>query len=169
MEEKILGKEVTIHFGKNKYDKYYRKLGYIYFKNKNINKELISNGLANSYFPTGKDKYYSDFLETWRKCLENNLNLCEKSKERCIVLENWDIENQNVILRNSCFNSVDLNNWSIKDEGRKKYVFGEKILEGGEIIEVGKKDFEKDYVWTTSGDSIFIRDHYGKIVFLDIY
>ena len=169
LEEKVLGKEITIHFGKQKYDRYKRKLGYVFLGSKNINLESVKEGYSNIYFPSGKDNYYKIFSDAWNKCLTENINLCEKSIEKCIVLKEWDIKNQITILKNTCSEKIDLTGWSIKDEGRKKYYFPETILYGYNEIKITEKDFEKDYVWTSSGDSIFIRDLKGKLVLTESY
>ena len=61
LEELVLNKTLELEHGKEKYDKYNRILGYLFLNNKNINIRLIENGFANFYFPSGKDKYYSEF------------------------------------------------------------------------------------------------------------
>lgn len=172
LEKEISRKPVEIYFGRDKYDKYQRKLGYIYYKGKNINLKSVENGFSNFYFPSGKDKYYSKFLSAWDKCLSKNINLCEHSKDvckNCIQLEKWNVENQIVILKNSCDFNCDLTNWEIKDEGRKKFTFTKTILKKDEEIKISAEDFNKDYVWTKTGDSIFLRDSGGKLIFWDYY
>lgn len=172
LEEKILNQTVKLKFGKDKYDIYNRKLAYIYFENKNINLEIVEKGFANFYFPSGKDAYYAKFLSAWEKCLEREENLCEKSNSKCfncISLEELNIENQIVVLKNNCAFECDLSNWSIKDQGRKKFVFSETKLGIGESIRITATDFNKDYVWTESGDSLFLRDATKKLVLWDNY
>jgi hypothetical protein len=169
LEDYILEKEIKIYFGKDKTDRYGRKLGYIFLNSKNINLESVRKGYSNFYFPSGKDKYYNQFVKAWEECLNKEIGLCEKSLEKCIVLEKWDVEEQIVVLKNICNYEVDLTGWSIKDEGRKKYVFENEILGGLELIELGTKDWNEDYVWTKSGDSIFIRDFENKLVIFDNY
>jgi len=72
-------------------------------------------------------------------------------------------------LKNECNKNLNLEGWSVKDEGRKKYSFLKKILLPGEELTLTAKDWKKDYVWTNSGDSIFIRDSEGKLVFWNSY
>ncbi len=169
LENQILNKEVQIHFGKTKYDKYYRKLGYVFYEGRNINLESVKQGYSNYYFPSGKDKYYLEFVGAWNSCLNKGKNLCKKSKEECIVLNKWDVGEQIVILKNICSNDVNLTGWSIKDEGRKKYIFENKILGKGEEIILTPKDWKEEYVWTKSGDSLILRDTNYEIILFESY
>ena len=92
LENEILNKTVLLEYGKERTDQYKRTLAYVYFENKNINLELVEKGFANYYFPSGKDYYYSDFEKAWEKCIEKNINLCEKSEHicaGCIFLEEF--------------------------------------------------------------------------------
>ena len=169
LSNKTLGKEVKLVYGKEKYDLYKRKLAYVFIGAENINLESVKNGHSNFYFPAGKDKYYSKFKSAWESCLVKNLNLCEKSSETCLVLKEWDIKNQIVILENSCSKSLNITGWSVKDEGRKKYVFSYRVLFPGEKITLKSENWGESYIWTSAGDSIFIRDDYGGLVFWDSY
>lgn len=163
LEDRVLNESVKIYFENRKYDRYYRKLGYIYFDEKNVNLESVREGYSNIYFPDGKTKRYSSFKEAWKECLLLEKNLCEKSDYwGCLDVE---IKGDNLWIKNNC-NLLELEGWSIKDEGRKKFVFSSnKILDAEEEIVLTPEDFEKDYVWTESGDSIFIRDNENKLVY----
>ena len=48
-------------------------------------------------------------------------------------------------------------------EGRKKFNFN-SILKSNAEVTITSKDFGKDYVWTSTGDSIFLRDKENKLV-----
>ena len=169
LEEKILDEEVRIYFGKNKFDRYGRKLGYVFLNSMNVNLESVRKGYSNFYFPSGKSQYYNQFVKAWNECLEEEIGLCEKCLEYGIILKEWDIEKQIVVLENICDYSINLAGWSVKDEGRKKFVFDERIFMGRENIKLDVEDWNEDYVWTNSGDSIFVRDSEGKLVIFDSY
>lgn len=167
LETKITNKTVSLRFGKEKYDLYNRTLAYVFYNNMNLNLELVKKGLANYYFPSGKDFYYSGFQGAWLDCLEENINLCEKSEDKCascIELKELNVKSQEAVFYNSCGFSCDLTDWKIKDEGRKKFVFGDFVLNSGEEIKITADDFEENYVWTRSGDTLFLRDGEGKLV-----
>jgi len=182
LEEWVLNKTVVMEFGNEKYDRYNRILAYIFIKNKNVNLELVKKGFANFYFPSGKDKYYKKFKEAWEKCVEDNINLCEASKNKCadcISLKDFNHQNQEVIFENICDFDCNLGGWEIKDEGRKKFVFSNFVLKKKSQISilVGEgRDNEnilfwkrKTYVWTRTGDSLFLRDNQGKLVLWESY
>lgn len=183
LESLILNKTVKLEFGKDKYDRYERILAYVFLNRENINKKLVEVGFANFYFPSGKDIYYNDFESSWLGCIENNKNLCEKSENvcsSCIELKSLDHENEEVIFYNSCNFSCELTDWEIKDEGRKKFIFPEFILNSSVEIKVivseEKIDEEnvltwerKDYVWTRTGDTLFLRDENKKLVLWESY
>ncbi len=182
LNEELFNKTVRIEYGKDKTDKYNRTLGYLFLDDKNVNLKQVENGLANYYFPSGKDIYYADFKKAWETCIENNKNLCEKSKNicaECLELKKFDYTSQKITFYNSCNYNCNLNNWKIKDEGRKNFIFPNFSLKSyGEIIvKVGEStDTEEvlywtgeEYVWTKTGDTLFLRDSEGKLVFWETY
>jgi micrococcal nuclease len=180
LENLILEKEITIEsFGT---DLYKRTLAYVFLGSKNINLEIVKNGFANPYFPEGKQKYYSEFQEAWKNCVNNGLNFCKTSTDKCascITLNKFDYKNEIIILKNSCSFDCDLTSWTIKDEGRKKFTFPNFILEKHKqvAIMVGEGTDTKDklfwhyktYVWTDSGDTLFLRDKNNDLILWESY
>jgi len=182
LRNRIVNKTVYLEYGREKYDLYKRILAYVFFDDKNINIELIENGYANFYFPVGKDRYYSEFKNAWEKCILKNINLCEKSTHlcaECIILKEFDSENEIIILRNECNFDCDLTNWRIKDEGRKNFFFPKLILSENQEVKVitgeGKDSNStlfwrnEKYVWTQTGDTMFLRDNDSKLVLWQNY
>lgn len=176
LEMVALNKTVRLVYGKEKYDRYGRVLAYILIGNKNINAELVKNGFANTYI-YNTDKYTGELKRAWQECIAKNINLCEKSQDKCaecIELKGLDVKSQNVILYNNCSFDCSLNSWTIKDEGRKKFVFGDFTLMGNKEISiiVGNKTNTNEvlywkgenYVWTQTGDALFLRDEEGRLV-----
>lgn len=178
----ILNKTIKIERGKEDRDMYKRLLRYVFLDNKNINLEIVKNGLANFYFPEGRDIYYDEFEKAWEDCIKENKNLCKKSIDECsdcIELKELNVKEQKIIFYNKCFFSCGLTEWTIKDEGRKKFVFDSFILKSKNEVSVivgNKTNSEnvlfwrgKDYVWTSSGDSLFLRDERGDLVLWKSY
>ena len=139
LEEMTLNKTGRLEFGRERTDRYNRTLAYIFINSQNANLELVKIGLANFYFPSGKDQHYNEFEQAWQQCIENNINLCEKSEvvcSNCIELKEFNYKNQKVVFHNQCNFRCDLTGWEIKDEGRKKFVFPEFNLMKNEGIEI---------------------------------
>jgi endonuclease YncB( thermonuclease family) len=174
-EKQALNKSLIVE-SKGK-DLYGRELAYLYDGDRNLNLELVREGYAGTYFPEGKDIHYEQFSSAWEECLNKNVNLCEKSLNKCascIQLKEWDFESQTVVLYSKCNLNCNLSKWTIKDEGRKKYTFGNISMKSNSYIYVivgnktdsGNKLYWKGqtYVWTRTGDSIFLRDSESKLV-----
>jgi len=180
LSELVLNKTVVLQREKEDLDKYNRKLRYIFLDGENINLKLVEEGLANYYFPQGKDRYYNYFTDAWKNCVFNNKNLCEKSKKgcsECIKIQEFDIKKQKLILENVCSFNCDLKNWTLKDEGRKIFVFPEFILTKEVMIFIGEGINTEnilywqgeEYVWTQTGDTLFLRDNDGKLILWESY
>lgn len=62
-KKKLLNKKVTIEYGKDKYDRFGRRLAYVYIKKKMFNKMLISAGHAKVQFFKPNTRYRKTFLK----------------------------------------------------------------------------------------------------------
>lgn len=149
-------------------DKYERDLAYLFDETGevNINLEIVKAGYANAYFPEGREGYYVQFFNAWKDCIEKDINLCERSEKKCsecILVKQFGPE-EDLILYNSCDFECNITGWSVKDEGRKKFVFGKFFLKGGNQVRLSGGDFNESYVWTNTGDTLFLRDNEGKLV-----
>jgi endonuclease YncB( thermonuclease family) len=156
LDNLVFEREVVLKFGREKTDKYGRKLAYVYFDGININKRMIEEGLANPYFPSGGDNYYDEFFNVWENCLKKNVNLCEKSLHVCSECISLDRMAEYFLIENFCRVSCDFLGWSISGEGRKTEVFPKVVLNKKDSLKVHKTDF--------SG-SVFLRDNEGMLVF----
>ena len=170
-ENMVLNKTLIIERrGKDLYD---RDLAYLFDESGeiNINKDIISVGYANAYFPEGKDTYYYDFMSAWKDCVNKDINLCEKSEDKCadcIMVKQFNSDEE-LILYNLCDFNCNMTGWSVKDEGRKKFVFKNFILKAHNQVRLSAADFNQTYVWTNTGDTMFLRDEYGDLVLWENY
>lgn len=177
LEELVLNK--TIRVEKKGKDRYSRDLVYLFSEKENINLIMIQEGLATPYFPSGKDRYYNQFFEELEKCEKN---LCEKSKNNCadcVVLEEFDYRNEVIVLFNRCNYNCDLTKWILKDEGRKKFIFPEYKIKSKNKVKIITSESEnsddvfywkgESYVWTKTGDTLFLRDSENKLVLWENY
>ena len=165
----------------DRYDLYKRTLAYIILDDKNINSEIVRSGFANLYI-YNSDKYTNQLERAWEECIAKEINLCEKSDDECsncIKLKELNVKNQTVVLYNNCSFDCNLNAWSIKDEGRKKFIFNDFTLNSKKEIKiiVGNKTNtesvlfwnDEEYVWTSTGDTLFLRDEGGKLILFKNY
>jgi micrococcal nuclease len=178
LEDLILKETIFLEsFGK---DKYYRELGVLFFEGKNVNVEIVKNGFANVYILDDKT-YEEELRNAWEKCLKIRKNLCEFSENKCakcIELKEINVKEQEVVFYNKCNFDCDLENWEIKDEGRKKFIFPDFILERNQKMKVIVGDFDnygnnlywksETYVWTSTGDTLFLRDDEGRLVLFEL-
>jgi micrococcal nuclease len=165
LEILVLNKTVSLKGGEEKYDLYNRRLAYVFLNKEEINLRLIKEGYASPYFPT--EVKGKEFYSAWEQCLEEGKNLCEESEDickNCIILREINVKEQFIVLENQCNFKCNLTNWTIKDEGRKKYAFGKIYLDKKKSVKIDAEDFKEDYVWTSTGDSVFVKDALGKIV-----
>lgn len=155
LEAELLNETVTLEYVGERYDKYGRTLAYVIKGGENINAKIVKNGLANYYFYSGKDKYSDELLEAWNQCIKDEINLCERSTDKCRSCVNINSEGHSII--NNCGFSCDIFGWQIKGEGREKFVFTQQSLQPEKST-----NFVLDL--SNTGGSIFLRDEEGKLV-----
>ncbi len=154
----VFNKSVKLELSAEKYDKYGRILAYVYLENKNINLEMIKTGFANPDFPSGKDSHYKNFFSAWNNCLSTGKNLCKKSNSicaNCIIFSSRNSKNKSISLSNSCSFECNLSNWTLKEEGRDKFLIeNEKLLPSQ----------TKEFVVGNLVGTIYLRDSEGNFV-----
>jgi len=157
LKDNLEGKQVELELqGKDKYSRY---LGYAFYNNKLINEEIIKQGLATLYY-YGTDSHKEELTKAEESARLNNLGLWKKSSNfsciKLISLEYKDEGNcknqEQLILDNSCTSL----NIIIKDDANHIY---KETLKAGLFI--------KNYscIWNDAGDSIYIRDQEGLLLF----
>jgi micrococcal nuclease len=154
LASEIFNKTVVLKFTNEKTDKYGRTLAYIFLDEININVKTVKQGYANYYFYSGKDEYSDELVDAWKECIKNRINLCRPSQNLCSQCIN--IGNSSNFIANTCSFNCNISGWTIKGEGREKFIFS-GILNSNE-----EKEFSLDL--TDSGGSIFLRDNNGGLV-----
>jgi endonuclease YncB( thermonuclease family) len=141
-------------------DKYGRNLGYVFFKNKNFNEELLKYGYAH-FYSYSDDKYTKQLKKAELLARENQLGIWKESENiGCLKLIELKYKEdgkrctnrERIILQNSC----KILNVTIKDDAT--HLFKERIPNG---------IFEKNFscVFNDAGDSLFIWDETGLLLF----
>ncbi|GIU68676.1 MAG: hypothetical protein KatS3mg093_431 [Candidatus Parcubacteria bacterium] len=176
LEKEVLNKTVSLKFEKEKKDKYGRTLAYLFLNEENINLKSIENGFSNYYFPSGRSKEYNNFKKSWLSCLEKNINLCERSDDvcaYCIKIVSINSEEDTMGFYNFCDFSCNLENWTIKNEGRKRFIFPKFVVNGKNYFYIFKGNntnskevlfWPENDILVKDSDSLFLRDSSGKLV-----
>lgn len=141
-------------------DKYGRTLAYIILNNELINKKLLQEGLATLYYYE-KDNYYKEMKKAEELAREQEKGLWKKSSNssciqliRLIYTENGErcTNQEQLILNNSC-NQMQIN---LKDDANHI-----------ENINLEQGIYTQNFscVFNDEGDSLYIRDNSGLILF----
>ncbi len=156
LEKTILNK--TIQLDSSNTDKYGRKLGYIFFDDVNINEELVSKGYAHTYY-YDKDKYYNSLMKAEEKARTQNLGIWKKSPYYdCFnLLELLYDDNiygeESLTLENNCNKSLNI---VIKDDAT--HIYKRKI-------DIGTYTEKFSHIFNNDGDSLYVWDDYGLLIF----
>ena len=156
LESLILNKNVLIE--SREVDQYGRFLAHVFFDGVHVNKEILKKGFANLYY-YGEDFYFDEMERVEREARNLNLGIWKKSSNfNCVSFISLKFEeterckNQEQLV---LFNSCDKISIKIKDEAT--HIFDE-VLENGLFV----KNFS--CIWNNDGDSLFIWDDEGLVV-----
>ena len=162
-------------------DKYRRTLGHVFIDGEYVNLEIVEQGFANVYV-LEYEPYEPILRKAWEQCVESNTNLCEHSQDTCascIVLYEFSQKEQKFTLKNQCERNCDLTKWVIKEEGRKWFALPSFILESGKDVEIICANEQSNSnqiflegckeLWTSTGDTLYLRDASGKLVLWSNY
>jgi micrococcal nuclease len=145
----------TIQLESHGPDKYQRTLGYIFLNNQNINAAILSNGLATLYY-YDKDSHYEELKQAEKHARELGLGIWEKSpNSNCIQITEFKTdEPELLILKNSCDSTLKI---TYKDDATHIY----KATIGPN----SRYTNNFSHIWNTDGDSIYIYDSKGLLIF----
>ncbi len=135
--------------------KYGRTLAYLFLDGKNVNEEMLSQGLATLYYYK-PDKYYNSFVQAEKSARLSGKNYWEKSPDsECIKVVLLKVtEPEKLILKNLCDKKLSI---YIKDSARHTYYMTIKP----------DSEFTKTFshIWNNDGDTLYVRDAKGLLTF----
>jgi len=136
-------------------DKYGRILAHLFLNDKNINKEILQQGLATLYYYE-HDIHYKEYAKAEEFARLNQKGLWKKSPNtNCIeLIELKTDEPELLILQNNCNKELNI---IFKDDATHIY---KETLSPNSIF---TKTFS--HIWNTDGDSIYISDEQGLLTF----
>jgi len=136
-------------------DKYGRILAHIFINNRNVNAQILEQGLATLYYYES-DSHYDELKEAEEFARQNQKGLWQKSTNaHCIKLVQLKTdEPELLILQNKCNKQLNI---IFKDDAT--HIYHETINPNSFLT----KTFS--HIWNTDGDSIYIRDSEGLLIF----
>jgi len=143
-------------------DKYDRKLRYVFFEDRLLNKEILENGFANAYMLEDL-RYAEEFKLAEKTARLNERGIWTKSSDvcaSCIVLRELNATEELFILENDCEFDCILEGWFVKDAGRNTFYLS--ALKSGEEEKVFSKNNQS--IWNNAGDQFFMFDKSGLLV-----
>ena len=161
----FLQKNLTLIKDREDLDKYKRKLRYIFFESRFLNLEILESGWGNAYMTSGLF-YETQFLNAQKQAINLQTGIWEKSNQSCsscINLDSLNPEKEYFTLKNNCTYQCELNKWFVKDTGRN--VFYLNSIKPNQIILINSSK----EVWNNNGDTLFLFDDNGKLVFFYEY
>ena len=136
-------------------DKYGRTLAHVFLKKQHINELILKEGLATLYYYE-PDAYYDNLKQAEEFARINQKGLWKKSPNKnCIELIEFKTnEPEILILQNNCDKILNI---TFKDDATHIY----------QTTIQPKQKFTKTFshVWNNDGDSIYITDNQGLILF----
>ena len=165
-ENKTISLEVT------GIDKYKRSLARIYAPDY-LNFELVKSGMSSKFLV--QDSELSAFSNAEESAIKNSMGIWKKSPLYACFSSNIDKYNEIIYLKNKC-NPIQVNGWTIKDESRKTYTFGDISLGEIRIHSLHGNDNSTDIywnsemnIWNDDRDSLYLFDLEGNIVHYESY
>lgn len=150
----------SVEFESKERDKYGRWLGYVFVGGEMVNEAVLGNGMGHLYVYE-KDGWYDELADAEKFARENELGIWKRSENfDCVDLVELKYEegkrcnNEEVlILENNCGVEIEV---LIKDEATHIY---------HEILSVSRNEFEFSCIWNDDGDSVFVWDDSGLLLF----
>ena len=145
-------------------DKYKRKLRYIFYENRLLNREILEQGFANSYYTAGIE-YEQELLNAETQARNSELGIWQKSsnvcaRENCIQLKELNQFEEFFIIKNICSFDCSLEGWFVKDAGRNTFYLT-PLNSNSEKTYYSKNNAS---VWNNDHDRLFIFDEFGKFM-----
>jgi micrococcal nuclease len=171
------------------YDKYGRIVALVYCQNKKLNAELLYNRLAiiDTRFCST-----SEFAnEEWAKSYGCEVKITEnKTLKNCFSItnfhydaegnDNYNLNDEYVTIKNSCDFEIDMTSWIIRDEATHVYTLPTFIFNPKTTFTfytgTGTDTSTELYwgrttgaVWNNDGDTLYLKDSNGNLIFSQGY
>lgn len=137
------------------FDKYGRMLAYAFIGGKNLNREILEIGLGTLYY-YGEDSHYEELKRAEEFARINGIGLWKESPDaHCLeIVEFKTDEPEKLVLENDCDYDLEI---VYKDDATHIY----EVTVGAN----SRYTEEFSHIWNTEGDSIYIYDSEGLLIF----
>ena len=181
--EMLQGKEVGLEPGAELIDQFDRELFYIWIDDNLANYEIVRAGYANAYSVPPNVQYEVYFERAAVLSLAEGRGIWRKGQENLsidLVVANppgpdeEDMNGEFVRIANTGTDRIDMNGFTLRDDGANVYTFTDFSLEPGQTVTVysgcGNVNQARHYwcadqpVWNNSGDTAYLNDAHGLYV-----
>ncbi|MDD5193265.1 MAG: thermonuclease family protein [Candidatus Nanoarchaeia archaeon] len=154
------GKDVELLRDNEDFDRYERKLRYLFYGGNLINAEILQEGLATSFMIDGLS-YQKNLEDAEDFARKSKIGIWKESSEKCaecIKLKELNAEIEYFIIENRCDFNCNLTGWFVKDDAN--HFFYLNNLDSNKA-----KNYNSEIeVWNDGGDRFFMRDDRGDLV-----
>ncbi|MBU2576498.1 MAG: thermonuclease family protein [Nanoarchaeota archaeon] len=137
------------------FDKYGRILAHVFIDGRNLNREILENGFGTLYYYE-EDSHYKELKRAEEFARLNEIGLWKKSSNAdCLgIVEFKTDEPEKLVLENDCDWSLEI---MYKDDAT--HIYEVEISANSIYTE------EFSHIWNTEGDSIYVYDSEGLLIF----
>lgn len=188
LRELVEGRQIKLERDVVDQDRYGRLLRYVFLEGRNINVELVREGLAHVYLIPPNLKYEAELRAAEEEARAAGRGIWRPSEVRCLLIVNfhWDAEGNDcenlndeyVIFQNVGPKPLELTGWTVSDEANHVYIFPRFVLNAGATVTLhsgcGKNTKEDLFwcssgrkcnaIWNNGGDTLYLRDSQGRLV-----
>ena len=157
---KQLVENKTVLLQSSESDKYGRELGYVFLGNELLNEKIAEGGFGHLYYYS-QDKFYDQIAKAEKIAREKEIGIWKHSKNygcidliEFVYLDLTEKDREKLSLKNNCDSKLFL---TIKDDAT--HIYKENISARGTF------EMETQNVWNDDGDSLYIWDDSGLILF----
>jgi endonuclease YncB( thermonuclease family) len=182
LEQLLSGGKIKMERDEEDVDRYGRLLRYVWAGETFVNIELAREGHAHVYIIEPNVKHSSELRAAEREAIEARRGLWEESPFAVDIASLNPVQGSGtaglsieaVVLRNNGTVSIDMTNWTCKDESTHIYNFQGASLQPGGSLSLrsgyGTNTATEVYwnietsIWNNDGDICFVRDENGLLV-----
>jgi micrococcal nuclease len=180
----VEGQELRLELDEEPFDRYNRTLAYVWVGDQLVNLEIVQQGFANAFFIPPNNRYETEIRQAEAEAHQAKQGIWQEGEANLKITRieadapGPDNENPNgewIEIMNQGNQSIDMTNFTIKDEANNIYQFDSFTLPPDDIVRLhsgtGQDDDETLYwglvnqsVWNNKGDAAFLRDAKGALV-----